>query len=37
MSLFQRAGVPATYKKGKCKFFEDREYVLVILVLLHFF
>lgn len=37
MSLFQGAGVPATYKKGKCKFFEDREYVLVILLLLHFF
>ena len=37
MSLFQGAGVLATYKRGKCKFSEDREYVLVILVSLHFF
>lgn len=36
MSLFQGAGVLATYKR-KYKFFEDREYVLVILVLLHVF
>ena len=36
VSLSRGLCASCTYKRGKFKFFEDREYVFIILVLLHF-